>query len=222
MDPRTRCRSSPPSSRTRRSRTCGRSASSRTCRLGSSTPRAAPALAKSCRGRRSRCACRTFSRADKHAITMEIVDVLRARQRIVPYVRRTPLVESPWLSAAASARVALKLESLQRSNSFKARGAFNAVIARLDDRSRRQRTLVTASAGNHGRALADAAATFGLPLVVFTPADAPAAKLDAIRHHGATLRAESADYDEAERRAKAFAAETGGDFISPYNDPEVI
>jgi threonine dehydratase len=152
---------------------------------------------------------------------MELVDVLRARRRIAPYLRRTPLIESAWLSDVASARVSLKLESLQRSSSFKARGAFNAVLARTEA-GRRPRQLVTASAGNHGRALADAAALVGLPLVVFTPADAPAAKLDAIRRHGAVLRAEAADYDEAERRAKAHAADVGADFISPYSDPDVI
>jgi threonine dehydratase len=82
--------------------------------------------------------------------------------------------------------------------------------------------LVTASAGNHGRALAAAAQTFRLPLVVFTPANAPATKLDAIRRHGATLRAEAVDYDEAERQAKAFAAGEGAEYISPYNDEDVI
>ena len=81
---------------------------------------------------------------------------------------------------------------------------------------------MTASAGNHGRALAAAAGVFKLPLVVFTPADAPRAKLEAIKRHGADLRAESPDYDEAERRAKAFAAENGAEFISPYNDEDVI
>jgi threonine dehydratase len=118
--------------------------------------------------------------------------------------------------------VALKLESLQVSNSFKSRGAFNAVIARLERNEKRSMKLVTASAGNHGRALAAAAETFGLPLVVFTPADAPRTKLSAIERHGATLRAEAPDYDEAERRAKTFAAETGAVFISPYNDPDVV
>lgn len=153
---------------------------------------------------------------------MTLVDVLRARQRIAPYVRRTPLVASAWLSAAAGAHVALKLESLQVSSSFKSRGAYNAVIARLErDRSDLHR-LVTASAGNHGRALAAAAETFHLPLTVFTPSTAPATKLAAIRRHGAELRADAPDYDEAERLAKVFAAETGARFISPYNDPDVI
>ena len=153
---------------------------------------------------------------------MHLVDVFRARRRIAPYVRRTPLVSSAWLSDLAAADVALKLESAQRSNSFKSRGAFNAVIARLERGQAAPRQLVTASAGNHGRGLAAAAETFHLPLVVFTPADAPRTKLAAIERHGATLRAEAPDYDEAERRAKAFAADTGAEFISPYTDPDVI
>jgi threonine dehydratase len=151
-----------------------------------------------------------------------MIDVLRARRRIAPHVRRTPLVRSTWLSDASGGDVWLKLESLQVTNSFKSRGAFNAVIARLERRDERPRQLVTASAGNHGRALAAAAETFGLPLVVFTPTDAPAAKLDAIRRHRADLRAEGRDYDEAERMAKAFARDSGAEFISPYNDRDVI
>ena len=154
---------------------------------------------------------------------MTLFDVFQARKRIAPYVRRTPLIETAWLSEASDSRVWLKLESLQRSNSFKLRGAFNAVMARLErGESKSISKLVTASAGNHGRALASAAETFHLPLVVFTPADAPEAKLAAIRRHGAELRADGRDYDEAERRAKKYAAETGATFISPYNDADVI
>jgi threonine dehydratase len=153
---------------------------------------------------------------------MTLLDVMRARRRIAPYVCRTPLVRSAWLSARSEADVSLKLESLQVSNSFKSRGAFNAVIARLERPIGAPAQLVTASAGNHGRALAAAAQTFSLPLVVFTPSDAPTTKLDAIRHHGAVLRADGRDYDDAERMAKAFAASTGAEFISPYNDRDVI
>ena len=153
---------------------------------------------------------------------MDLADVFRARARIAPFVRRTPLVASPWLSDLAHARVALKLESLQLSHSFKSRGAFNAVIARLERRDGALRPLVTASAGNHGRALAAAAEHFHLPLTVFTPANAPATKLAAIRRHGADLRAVGRDYDDAEGLAKAFGVETGADFISPYNDADVI
>ena len=131
-------------------------------------------------------------------------------------------MHSPWLSDLAGADVALKLESMQHSSSFKSRGAFNAVIARLERGTPTLTRLVTASAGNHGCALAAAAETFNLPLTVFTPTDAPEVKLAAISRHGAELRADSRDYDEAERRAKAFARDTGAAFISPYNDPEVI
>jgi threonine dehydratase len=151
-----------------------------------------------------------------------LTDVLRARKRISPYVRRTTLTESAWLSDVAGAPVLLKLESLQRSNSFKARGAFNAVIARLEQGNASAVKLVTASAGNHGRALASAAQVFQLPLVVFTPAGAPQTKLAAIRRHGAQLRAEGRDYDHAEILAQQFATDTGATFISPYNDPDVI
>jgi len=151
-----------------------------------------------------------------------MIDVLRARRRIAPHIRRTPLVRSTWLSDAAAASVSLKLESLQTSSSFKSRGAFNAVIARIERAEGPPRRLVTASAGNHGRALAAAAEAFRLPLVVFTPAGAPKTKLDAIRRHGATLRAEGRDYDDAERMAKAFARETDAEFVSPYNDRDVV
>jgi threonine dehydratase len=153
---------------------------------------------------------------------MTFADILRARARIASYVRRTPLVASTWLSDLSGGSVALKLESLQLANSFKSRGAYNAVIARLERAGDAPARLVTASAGNHGRALASAAETFRLPLVVFTPADAPATKLAAIRRHGAELRAVGRDYDDAERMAKACAKETGAEFISPYNDADVI
>jgi threonine dehydratase len=154
---------------------------------------------------------------------LRLIDVFRARKRIAPYVRRTPLVPSVWLSELTGASVSLKLESLQVGRSFKTRGAFNAVMARLERGDiGRGTTLVTASAGNHGRSLAAAAEAIGLPLVVFTPGDAPQTKMAAIRRHGATLRAEGRDYDHAELLAKRFAAETGAAFISPYSDVDVI
>jgi threonine dehydratase len=153
---------------------------------------------------------------------MTLIEVLRARRRIMPYLRRTPLVDSPWLSDMAGAHVSLKLESLQLSGSFKSRGAFNAIIARLERGAARDQQIVTASAGNHGRALAAAAQAFNVPLVVFTPANAPQAKLAAIRRHGGDLRAEGLDYDHAELLAKKFAEEHRSPFISPYNDPDVV
>jgi threonine dehydratase len=125
----------------------------------------------------------------------------------------------------ARAPVRLKLESLQETNSFKSRGAFNAAAAFLERRPRvggKAGAIVTASAGNHGRALACAAERLGLDLVVFTPASAPRAKLDHIRRHGAVLRAEAATYEDTERLAKAFAESEGATYISPYSHPDVI
>ena len=132
---------------------------------------------------------------------------------------RTPARRSEWLSGLSGGDVFLKLEVVQPTCSYKIRGAFNAAL-RVAQESRGRR-LVTASAGNHGRAMAEAAHALGLPLVVFIAADAPKAKVDAIRASGAELRP-CRDYDDAERQAKAFAAARGDLFISPYSHPDVI
>lgn len=151
-------------------------------------------------------------------------DIEQARRRIAGRVRRTPLIRSDYLSAIAGADVYLKLESLQVTNSFKPRGALNVVLSIAEQRApgTPMPRLVTASAGNHGRALAWAAQQLAIPVVVFTPAGAPATKLEAIRRHGADLRADAASYDEAEAAAKRYAADTGAIFVSPYNDRDMI
>ncbi|MEW5982608.1 MAG: threonine/serine dehydratase [Acidobacteriota bacterium] len=156
---------------------------------------------------------------------MRLAHVLAARQRIQHFVRRTPLVHSVWLSEAAGATVRLKLESLQVTNSFKARGALNVAAARLERPAGdpdRTRLMVTASAGNHGRALAYAAECLGLSLVVFTPRHAPRAKLDYIARHGGDLRATARTYEDSERLAKQFAEHERVTYISPYSHPDVI
>jgi threonine dehydratase len=176
-----------------------------------------------------------------------VADILAARRRIRHLVDATPLHHSPWLSSAAGARVWLKLECVQLTGSFKIRGALNALMqlgpAEAGPHETltagphekltagpheklaagfRERRVVTASAGNHGRAIALAAETLGLHATVFTPRDAPRAKLDAIRRHGADLRSDCATYDDAEVAAKEFARQNGLPFVSPYNDPDVI
>lgn len=147
------------------------------------------------------------------------VDVRAAAARIDGHAARTPLRRSAWLSTVTGADVFLKLETLQPTFSYKIRGALNAVL-RLVEAGERP-PLVTASAGNHGRALAHAARDAGLPLTVYAPAGAPATKLDAIRQLGADLRL-CDDYDEAEARAKGHGAAGGALFISPYSHPDVI
>jgi threonine dehydratase len=142
-------------------------------------------------------------------------DILAAAGRLGGRVARTPLVRSSWLSSATGGEVWLKLENRQLEGSFKIRGALHALMQSRPARA------VTASAGNHGRALACAARQLGVPLTVFAPRTAPHAKLDPIRRHGARL--ELCDsYDEAEREALAYARKGGMPYVSPYNDRDVI
>lgn len=156
---------------------------------------------------------------------LKLVDILAARQRIAPYIRRTPLAHSPALSGRVGLNVRLKLESAQVTHSFKARGAVNAALAfltRAGAAAARDQVLVTASAGNHGRALAYAAERLGLRLVVFTRKEAPRAKLDPIARHGADLRAVAATYEETESLAREFAAREQAVYVSPYDHADVI
>lgn len=152
-------------------------------------------------------------------MTIGLDDVLAAAERIAALAFQTPLRGSEWLSAQG-VNVFFKLETVQPTCSYKIRGAFNAVQRLAEEGSADQR-LVTASAGNHGRALAYAASIFDIPLVVFIAEDAPRTKAEAIARSGAELRP-CASYDEAERQAKAFAKDGGGVYISPYSHPDVI
>jgi len=125
--------------------------------------------------------------------------------------------------------VFLKLETLQPTHSYKIRGATNAVLQLaasachepVEGAGGSAPSIVTASAGNHGRAMAHAAAAAGIALTVYVPEHAPRTKIEAIREAGAELRF-CADYDDAERRAKAHGARGPGVFISPYAHPDVI
>jgi threonine dehydratase len=152
---------------------------------------------------------------------MTLADVLSARRRLSGLVLRTPLVESPWLSDISGRAIHLKLESLQPTGSFKVRGALNATLA-LVAKSPDSPVLVTASAGNHGRALAYAARRVGLRAIVYTPRNAPKMKLEGIAQLGAELRAVADDYDAAERLAKEAARRGDGVFLSPYSHPDLI
>jgi len=125
------------------------------------------------------------------------------------------------LSTLTGSEVFLKLETLQPTFSFKIRGALNAVLALVEQHGRETPRLVTASAGNHGQALAYAARMAALQLTVYVPDSAPRAKKDSIRRMGAELIA-CADYDDAELRAKQHAATGSASFISPYSHPDVI
>jgi threonine dehydratase len=152
---------------------------------------------------------------------VEATDIASAQTRLRGRVVRTPLRRSDWLSRVCGADVWLKLECVQLTGSFKIRGALNAAILHAERHAALPSAIVTASAGNHGRALALAAEHIGIPLTVFVPEQAPRAKTSAIERHGATLRRER-DYDAAEAAAREFAQRDGATYISPYNDADVI
>jgi threonine dehydratase len=135
-------------------------------------------------------------------------------------LRRTPLHHSLWLSEVLGVPVHLKLECWQQTGSFKLRGAMSAVAAL--DPAVRQRGLVTASAGNHGQAVAFAARLMGIPAIVFVPASAPATKQARIRRFGAELRAVPGSYDDAAAAARALSAEGVAHLVHPFNDPAVV
>ncbi len=151
-----------------------------------------------------------------------VLDIFEARRRLQPHLHATPLLPSHWLSSIADGNVFMKLESLNLTSSFKIRGALNAALRLGEDSNGVLPQMVTASAGNHGRALALAAERLGMACVVFTPASAPETKKNAIRRHGALLHGDCEDYDSAEKQAKEYAEAEGGVYISPYNHPDVI
>jgi threonine dehydratase len=149
-----------------------------------------------------------------------IRDVEDAAIRIRPHVWHTPLQPSRWLSSVTGARVWLKLETVQATGSFKIRGAFNALL-RLREQRPDVASVTTASAGNHGLALATAAAALGLRVRVHMPSTAPRAKRSAMEELGADI-VEAPTYDEAETNARADVARSGAVFVSAYSHTDVI
>lgn len=149
-----------------------------------------------------------------------LLDVVAAARRIAPYVQRTPLERSAYLSDAVGADVWLKLECFQTTGSFKLRGALNALLA-LDNEAR-GRGVVTASAGNHGLGVARAADLTGLPSVVVVPETASAAKVDLLRQTGCELILHGPDYDAAEAHAVDLAETRESTFVSAYDHPAVV
>lgn len=147
-------------------------------------------------------------------------EVARAEERIRPYVRETPLERSPFLSNETGAEVFLKMENLQVTNSFKARGAFSALLALEEDE--RARGVVTSSTGNHANACAYAMPMLGIDGEIWVPATTSQAKLDQLTARGANLRLVEGDPGRVEVLARNEADSSGRMFVSPYNDPRVI
>ena len=148
------------------------------------------------------------------------LDVLQAGMRLNGHIVRTPMLRSPVLDEMTGGTVLLKPECLQRTGSFKLRGATNAVLQL--DAAQRAAGVVAFSSGNHGQALACAAAMAGVAATVFMPADAPAVKVESTRRWGAEVVLYDRARDDRLALAAAHAARTGAVLVPPYDDPHVI
>jgi threonine dehydratase len=154
------------------------------------------------------------------AMMLEVYDVEAAHERIGGHVRRTPLLRSESVEALSSVPTWLKLECLQVTGSFKARGAANKVLGL--DAAARSRGVVACSSGNHGLATAWISGVTGTRAAICVPEWVDPAKLEAIRATGSEAVVEGATYGEAEARSREIERERGAVFVHPFDDPDVI
>ena len=149
-----------------------------------------------------------------------IADVEAARERLAGVARETPLYPSETFSRLSGRQVFLKAENLQRTGSFKIRGAYNT-IATLGKEERRA-GVVAASAGNHGQAVAWAARESGIPAIIFMPQDAPMAKVEATRSYGGATELMGEGFEEAVGAAQGYVDLTGATLVHAFEDERVI
>jgi threonine dehydratase len=147
-------------------------------------------------------------------------EIERARERLDGVARVTPVFPSETLSRLAGRPVSLKAENLQRTGSFKIRGAYTK-LSNLEP-ERIAAGVVAASAGNHGQAVAWAARELGAPARIFMPQDSPMAKVDATRNYGAEVDLTGPAFEETIETAQAYVEETGATFVHPYEDTLVM
>ncbi|HEX4746758.1 MAG TPA: threonine ammonia-lyase [Gaiellaceae bacterium] len=153
-------------------------------------------------------------------MTPTIADVEAARERLAGVARETPFYPSETFTRLAGRQVFLKAENLQRTGSFKIRGAFNT-ISTLSEAERRA-GVVAASAGNHGQAVAWAAREAGISATIFMPQDAPMAKVEATRSYGGATELTGEGFEEAVAAAHAHVAATGATLVHAFEDARVI
>lgn len=147
-------------------------------------------------------------------------DMLDAHERIKPHIRRTPIRTSDYLNELAGAQLFFKCENFQEPGAFKVRGASNAVFGLSDEQA--AKGVATHSSGNHASCLSYAAMRRGIPCNVVMPRTAPQAKKDTVRRYGGVITECEPSTSSREETFARVQAETGGDFVHPYNDPRVI
>jgi threonine dehydratase len=155
---------------------------------------------------------------DAVAARLEAGEAQRAREVVSELVRRTPVLSSRSLSEKWGSEVLLKAENLQRTGSFKLRGA----LYKLASLHHAQRGVVVGSAGNHGQSVAYAARARRIPCEVFMPSQAAVAKVAAVEAFGGTVTLGADSVDECVAAARERAEQTGATFVHPFDDPEVI
>ncbi len=147
-------------------------------------------------------------------------DVETAQERIKPYIHKTPVLSSIYLNKISGAELYFKCENFQKAGAFKARGASNAVFGLSNEVA--LKGVVTHSSGNHGLSLAYAAGRKGIPVTVVMPHTAPEPKKAAVRGYGGTIVECKPSSKSREETSARVVAESGADFVHPYNDPRVI
>jgi threonine dehydratase len=147
-------------------------------------------------------------------------DVLAARARLAGRVVRTPMLRNPLLDEITGGTILLKPEPLQRTGSFKFRGATNAILQLTE--AQRAAGVVTHSSGNHGQAVACAAQAVGAKATIFMPLDAPRIKVESTARWGAEIRHYDRVTDDREAMTRAFAGETGATLVPPFDHPHVM
>ncbi len=153
-------------------------------------------------------------------MTVSLKDIQNAQLAIKPYAKHTPLQKSQSLSELTGASVFLKLENQQVTNSFKVRGAINRLLQLTPEQ--KKQGVITASAGNHGQAVAFGAQKMVFSAKIVVPINTPKVKVDGIKRWGAELLLFGETFPEAEKKAKELSKVEGRVFVSPYNDPYVV
>lgn len=149
-----------------------------------------------------------------------LADVVAAHTRIRPHIHRTPVLTSSFINSLVGAELFFKCENFQKAGAFKARGASNAVFGLSDEQA--ARGVATHSSGNHGTCLSYAAGRRGIPCTVVMPRTAPQAKKDAVRGYGGRVVECEPSTSSREAVFAEVVAESGAEFVHPYNDPRVI
>ncbi|MBC7186564.1 MAG: pyridoxal-phosphate dependent enzyme [Calditrichaeota bacterium] len=149
-----------------------------------------------------------------------LADIREAHARIAPHIHRTPVFRSRSLDTLVGAELFFKCENLQRSGSFKIRGATNAVLSLGAEEA--APGVVTHSSGNHAAALALAAHLRGIAAHIVMPENAPAVKVAAVRAYGGRITFCSPSMKAREEAAARIVAETGATLVHPYNDHRII